>query len=266
LQNSRVVPVGGWHVVDEDAFWTVDASLEAVVGDFTTGLPSGSIHGAAAVPRRVSLTASLELPAVANVLPIRRLVMTARRLADGKTGVRVDAQVAWIKPVLIVPKGTLLSIRITAPAGEGRPRSLTITSPREVRGVVALLNGLDRAARTGTGTGTGTGPSLGPCFGGYGIQVRLSFIGHTGDQPLARATLDAGCLGIMVKLTIDGHTEPTLNGYALEGSNDSQEALLLAQGLETELHLNLPPVLLTPWALDVPVNPSVQPAQLSGGR
>jgi len=215
--------LGGWHVVDEAAFWTVDAPLETVVSDFATSSPSASTGAASAVPRQLSLTASLELPAVPNVLPAKRLVMTAKRLADGRTGVRVDAQVVWVKPVLVVPVGTQLSVVITPP--DGASHSMIITSPQEVHSAATLLNGLDLVPRD-------QDRFLGDDWCERG-GLLLSFSERRGLSPLARATVDP--CGDVVRLTIDGHAEPILDGSSLDGTDGESFVTLLA----STLHLNL---------------------------
>ncbi len=158
-------------------------------------------------------------PEKPGVLSIRELVITARRLTDGKTGLRVDAQDIWIIPrpasERIPTQETQL--RVTVTRFEHRLQGpLTFTSSRRLEHVITLLNSLPRGQ-----------PGVRNCPGDPGRLIRLVFTGPGGR---AVAIFDPGGCG-SVALTLHGKPQPTLATWPIPGHPHAELEQLLQRDL-----------------------------------
>jgi len=218
LSAAAENPFGG-VVVDAGAWWTVRASPAAVLafverfrGPGATLLSTGSGSGGdphAAV--RGYLSADLQWPAVTNVLEVRDLDVEATVLADGRTGVRADAQVVPITPRGQIERLPVDATRVEVSAtadragGQRTQTARVVTSPAAIARVVTLLNSLPLE------------PSDSPFECGPEIDrasVRLTFRSGSAAPPLATAVLTyplpvAASWGWcdLVTLTIAGHRQ-----------------------------------------------------------
>jgi hypothetical protein len=146
------------------------------------------------------------------VLSTRWLVVEVVQLPGGSTGLRADAQVVWVKPrpasEQIPPGAHLLRVSVgtAIPANKPKQRPFTVTSPKILHRILALLNALPAAQ-----------PGARSCPIDFGIRVRLAFYVRRRMAPLAVAVIDpGGCGG--VGLTIGGRSQPSLEGEGLPGS------------------------------------------------
>jgi hypothetical protein len=224
--------------VDDYAFWTTDASPQSVIAYVTKYAPA---HTTPVFGGEMWATVELlQWPPVTNVLGVRQLAVSAMQLADGKTGIRVDAQVTWIKPrpaTERIPGGAtklLVSLPPKAAAdwrnAQGFGRFVLITSPARIRRATALLNALPLA-----GDVAGQWP-IAPPLGWCTPMLQLTFTRGHHTPPVAVATIiQYGCSG--VQLTINGHAQPALGIPPFPGSV-TPAASLVAQ-LNVLLNLNL---------------------------
>jgi hypothetical protein len=140
-------------------------------------------------------------PAIPNVLELRLLTVEVTTLTDGRTGIRADALVAWIRlraTLDRIPAGTQgLIVRDTASRG----RTLVITSHATIARIIALVDGL---------------PLVPPvedfdCNLAPPGRVQLTFSAHPNARPLAIADFvrspSRDCDQVLLKL--DGHEQGT---------------------------------------------------------
>jgi hypothetical protein len=145
--------------VDRHRFWTTDASPRAVVASIEAHVPAGAKWSGSGYSRTTMFVA-YSLPAVdVPVLGPRTLSVNAVELADGSTGVRVDANVRYSAPRLpaqrVPTRARALVITMTrSPFGQSSPppplkSPLTITTRSEVRRIAAIVDGLPFVALNG---------------------------------------------------------------------------------------------------------------------
>lgn len=146
----RPASTPGWtSLVDLHRVWRVHEPLQATASFIEAHLPkesksrgSGSAGGPG-VPPNFEVTYSL--PATAGRIALRWLDLVYVSLPNGWTGVRADAQVAWLvarSPKEVVPAG-VRRIEVDVGYPKHRPKvSLQVRSPAKVRQIVRWLDGL----------------------------------------------------------------------------------------------------------------------------
>ena len=216
--------IGTPNLVVDHAWWTVAGTPHSVRAYVVAHLPPGSKYGGGTVgdPTGVAAFDQLAWPAITGVLGERMLIVEVVALADGSTGVRADAEVAWMTPrppSEVVPEsakrlGISVSHLLRHPSAA---RAFLVTSPSKIRRVVALLNAL---------------PLLQPgayfCPLDRGTRIRLEFYSRRRATPIAVAIVNAGgCQP--VALTLSGRPQPTLTGSPIPGSGLSPGFSLAGQ-------------------------------------
>jgi hypothetical protein len=135
-----------------------------------------------------------------GVLIGRILDVEVASAGDGRTGIRLDAWVAWGQPrpasSLIPP--TARTVTIANLDGGSPPAPVTITDPVAVRKLTALIDGLSLST-----TAVGT-----PCPAPAGPYLSLTFRARPGGPVLAHAQTGEGCY--TVALTLRGEQQPAL--------------------------------------------------------
>ena len=130
----------------------------------------------------------------------------------GRTGIRLDAWVAWAQPrpaSSLIPS-TARTVTIVNSGGGSPPAPVTITDPVAVRRLTALIDGLPLST-----TAVGT-----PCPASPGPYLSLTFRARPGGPVLALVQTGQGCYTI--GLTVRGEqqpalaNEPTLDGQILK--------------------------------------------------
>ncbi len=152
----------------------------------------------------------------------RELDVEVASAGDGRSGIRVDAWVAWQPPR---PAGSLIpsaarTVTIAelsgggpadpadpaGPAAQRLPAPVTITDPATVRGLAALIDGLPLS----------TIPPDAPCPFSLGPFLSLTFRARSGGPAVAIVQTDQPCGE--VTLTVRGEQQPALqNEPALDG-------------------------------------------------
>jgi hypothetical protein len=143
-----------------------------------------------------------------GALVTRELDVELASAGDGRTGIRVDAWVAWQPPR---PAGSLIpsaarTVTIAElsdggpadPAAERLPAPVTITDPGTVRGLAALIDGLPLS----------TIPPDAPCPVSLGPFLSLTFRARSGGPAVAIVQTDQPCGE--VTLTVRGEQQPAL--------------------------------------------------------
>jgi hypothetical protein len=158
-----------------------------------------------------SQSVSFKLPPVPGVFESRSLLVTAVSEPGGTTGLRADAQVVWTVPKpsteRVPPRARALEVRYSG--GGARPGGFVVSDPRQVRQIVALVNGLPIVQPSG------------PTYGGCPREVAsprtttLTFRRARGGRVLAVASQmePPGDCAAMA-LTIDGKRQTPLVGGA----------------------------------------------------
>jgi hypothetical protein len=146
----RPASIPGWSsLVDLHRVWRVHKPLTATASFTEAHLPkesksrSSGSAGGPGVPPNFEVTYSL--PATAGRIALRWLDLVYVSLPNGWTGVRADAQVAWLvarSPKEVVPAGVRrIDVEVGYP--EERPKvSLDVRSPAELARIVGWLDGL----------------------------------------------------------------------------------------------------------------------------
>lgn len=208
------------NVVDDSAWWLISGAPPAVLAYIDAHPPAGSTRvltgsgGTGTNGTRVEVEA-FAWPPLTDVLSTRWLVVEVVQLSGGSTGLRADAEVVWVKPRPAseqIPPGARflrVSVGATIPANKPKQRPFTVTSPKTLRRILALLNALPAAQ-----------PGVRSCPVDFGIRVRLAFYARRKVAPLAVAVIDpGGCGG--VGLTIGGRLQTSLEGEGLIQRLDS---------------------------------------------
>jgi hypothetical protein len=197
------------------AFWEAPGSPQAVLAWEQAHLPrrftlGDADFGPPAWDRGFEL-------APEGVLVDRELDVEVASAGGGRTGIRVDAWVAWQPPRpasgLIPPTATTVTIAELhpgSPAAKGRPAPVTITDPGAVRKLAALIDGLPLS----------TTPADTPCPLTLNPFLSLTFRARPGGPALAVAQTGQQCYS--VALTVRGaqqlplEDEPTLDPQILK--------------------------------------------------
>jgi len=154
-----------------------------------------------------------------GALVTRELDVEVASAGGGRTGIRVDAWVAWQPPrsagSLIPSAAKTVTIAELSdggpadpagPAAERLPAPVTITNPATVRGLAALIDGLLPS----------TIPPDASCPVSLGPFLSLTFRARSGGPAVAIVQTDQPCGE--VTLTVRGEQQPALqNGPALDG-------------------------------------------------
>jgi len=154
--------------------------------------------------------------APAGALVTRELDVEVASAGDGKTGIRVDAWVAWQPPRSagsLIPSAaktvTIAEVSDGGPAGptaKGLPAPVTLANPATVRGLAAVIDGLPLS----------TIPPDAPCPVGLGRSLSLTFRARPGGPAVAIVQTDQPCGE--VALTVRGKQQPGLqNEPRLDG-------------------------------------------------
>ncbi|MCW2930198.1 MAG: hypothetical protein JWM19_1160 [Actinomycetia bacterium] len=159
------------------------------------------------------------LPPVPGVLLDRELIVEVAGDRGGKTGIRVDGQVAWQPPrpaTDLVPATarvvTLSEVAVDDPHPKV-PAPVTITNANVAWRIAALANGLPLSTMGGAS-----------CPAPMGNELMLTFRASAGGPVLATAQGPGDCN--MVQFTLDGQLEPVL-----QGTGSFTQDVLAAAGL-----------------------------------
>lgn len=192
--------------VERHGFWTTGASPNAVIGSIERHLPTG-FHRTGWGHSATSASAWYSRPAAEAFGPAT-LDVDAVALANGATGVRVDAAVRYWAPRPAsqrVPDGSRVLYVTMAKPGSRPVLSLTVTRRGQVRRIAAIVDRLPFVASL-RGVAISC-PAIMPA-----PIVTLSFRGRVGGRILARvsepadtATRASPCA--LTALTIRGHRE-----------------------------------------------------------
>jgi hypothetical protein len=187
LKTPITTLVDGYQV-DGTTFWQAPGAPRAVLN-----------WEIAHISRRFSLgdadygTASdrsFALPPVPGVLTSRDLVVEVVSVGDGRTGIRVDAEVGWqpSRPagdrVPSAARVVTITEETTMETGRGMPSPVTITDPAVVAGLSALVGTLPISPLDGTAAS---------CPGAFGSFLALTFRASAGGQVLATVRTDQSC-------------------------------------------------------------------------
>jgi hypothetical protein len=213
--KSPITFVGANWEVHLTAFWEAPGSPQAVLAWEQAHLPRRFTPGDADFGPP-AWDRGFEL-APEGVLVDRELDVEVASAGGGRTGIRLDAWVAWLPPRpasgLIPPTAstvTIAELYTGSPAPKRRPAPVTITDPGTVRKLAALINGLPLS----------TTPADTPCPFSLNPFLSLTFRARPGGPPLAIAQTGQQCYS--VALTVRGaqqlplQDKPTLDPQILK--------------------------------------------------
>lgn len=135
---------------------------------------------------------SFELPQIPGVLTSRDLVVEVVSVGNGRTGIRVDAQVGWQPPrpasdkVPPAAHAVTIAEETSMETGPGMPNPVTITDPRLVGRLAALVNALPISPLNGIAVS---------CPPGIGSWLSLTFRVSAAGRVLATVKTDQACAG-----------------------------------------------------------------------
>ena len=168
--KTPITSLGDGYQVDGTTFWQAPGAPQAVlnweIAHISHRFSLGDADFGAASDR------SFELPPVPGVLTSRDLVVEVASLGDGRTGIRVDAEVGW---------------QPSRPASDQVPpaaRAVTITDPAVVARLAALVNAMPISPLNGTAES---------CPAAFGSFLTLTFGASPGGQVLATVRTDQSC-------------------------------------------------------------------------
>lgn len=191
-------------LVDDVAFWRAPGQPQAVLAWEQAHLPrhftpEDVSFGAASWDRTFSLS---PIPGVLNA---RDMVVEVAEAGNGRTAIRVDAQVSWQPPRPAserVPSAarvvTITQLPSLDPHARRPPAPVTIHDLTVVRRLAALVDSLQLST---------IGPAA-SCPVPVGGGIRLTFLARVGSPPLAVAQGPAAC-GI-VQFSAGGRQQPAL--------------------------------------------------------
>jgi hypothetical protein len=217
LLTSPQSILGSTSAVDEATFWEAPGAPQAVLAwEQARLLPRFTLGDADFGPP--SWDRGFELPPT-GVLTDRELVVEVVGVGGGRTGIRVDAQVAWQPPRppgdLVPPAARLVTIA-EWPGPTARqhvPAPVTITDPAKVRGLVALIDGLPLS----------TFPAWASCPSPPGRGLSVTFRARPAGPALATAVTGRACAGA-IPFTVNGKPGPNLT----DGSPPNAAILAIA--------------------------------------
>jgi hypothetical protein len=186
--KTPITYLGDAYQVDGTTFWQAPGAPQAVLNWEIAHISHRFSLGDADFG--VASDRSFELPPVPGVLTSRDLVVEVAGLGDGRTGIRVDAEVGWQPPRpasdQVPPAARVVTIaeETTMETGQGMPSPVTITDPAVVARLAALVDGLPIAPFNGISV------SCPPAFGSF---LALAFRASGGGQALATVHTDQSC-------------------------------------------------------------------------
>ncbi len=158
---------------------------------------------------------------------------SARSASASRPAVTVSISAVWVtrrRASETIPPGAHLlrvSVRSQIKGNQPRQRPFSVTSAKEIDGIVALLNALPAAQ-----------PGVRSCPVDFGIRVRLVFYARRSSVPSAVAEIDPwGCGG--VQMAIGGKPQPPLASGPLPGSGGRPSRSSLMQQLDHLLGVKL---------------------------
>jgi len=186
--KTPITSLGDGYQVDGTTFWQAPGAPQAVlnweIAHISHRFSLGDADFGAASDR------SFELPPVPGVLTSRDLVVEVASLGDGRTGIRVDAEVGWqpSRPASdqVPPAARAVTIaeETTMETGQGMPSPVTITDPAVVARLAALVNAMPISPLNGTAES---------CPAAFGSFLTLTFGASPGGQVLATVRTDQSC-------------------------------------------------------------------------
>lgn len=203
-------------LVTKTRWWTTSAAPDSVVSWESTHLPKGMTSGGSGSTYDGSgqppseLTVTFSAPPAPSVLPSRQLLVQAASTTDGRTVIRVDAQVTWLpaRPASeAIPPAAVLTIRTDRP--HDRPPAL-----RVAHAAPATMTVTDRTLITQAANLIAALPVLEPgvrnCPADTGGSLSLTFASLDGAA-LAIVTASASGCGT-VSVMVRGASQPELSG------------------------------------------------------
>jgi hypothetical protein len=195
------------NAVDDHAWWVLPERADAVIRYIAAHTPAGGradMRGASSGSNKPTVNAiGFTWPPIPGKLSTRSLIVEVVRLAGGSTGLRADSQVVSItrRPASErIPSGSTRLVLTTTRFGKVVQGPLTITSPRALHKVVALLNTLPAWQ-----------PGVRSCPADSGTRIRLVLYRRARAHPLATVIIDPTGCG-EVRLTVGGRPQHPLAG------------------------------------------------------
>lgn len=197
------------NLVDASAWWISDSSPAAVLAYLRTHRPHGASPWSStgdSGPNGAQVE-TFTLPAVSGVLSQRVIAVTATRLANGLTGIRVDGAAVWIvpRPAWEQIPSTVRTVTFTARGAEQSGRLGPVSTPLTLSGaaaqrLVSFINGLPIV-------------QLGAyaCPAGRPGWLRMTFRTDSGALVASANEQASGCASMA--LTIGGRRGPDLLDY-----------------------------------------------------
>jgi hypothetical protein len=186
--KTPITYLGDGYQVDGTTFWQAPGAPQAVlnweIAHISRRFSLGDADFGAASDR------SFELPPVPGVLTSRDLVVEVASLGDGRTGIRVDAEVGWQPPrpagdqVPSTARAVTIGEETTMETGQGMPSPVTIAAPAVVARLAALVNAMPISPFNGTAES---------CPAAFGSFLTLTFRASPGGQVLATVRTDQSC-------------------------------------------------------------------------
>lgn len=200
--------------VDRHRWWTTAEPLAAVNAFLHAHVPAGArltAYGYGGPPPSASVTD--DFPPVGRVLGTRSLVVSIVALADGGTGLRVDAEVQWIVPrprAERIPRSVRVLEVTVGPPDAAPSTRVTVVNRAKVARLASWINGL---AITQPGTLNC------PAMSADAPVVTFTFRRELEGAVIARASELASAVEPTtacdpMTLTIGGHPWPSLLGGA----------------------------------------------------
>jgi len=230
LKSPSDLP-GTPDLVDKAGWWQVAGAPRQVLDWMKAHVPHRfTLDGWGALDRGTGpiWSDSFDLPAVPGVLLSRQLVLNATSAGNGRTAIRVDAQVIWLParaPGETIPAGaTAVTLSLTPEmnARNKAPAPVTVTDQATVRKLTGLIDGLPLFPE-----GTYSCPM------DNGSSLVLTFRAGHGGPALAVATVRlTGCEG--VNLTIGRQQQPGLG--PVDGGRSTAAKALKTAGLNWDLN------------------------------
>jgi hypothetical protein len=180
--------LGDGYQVDGTTFWQAPGAPQAVLNWEIAHISHRFSLGDADFG--VASDRSFELPPVPGVLTSRELVVEVVSVGNGRTGIRVDAEVGWQPPRPVadqVPSAArvvTITEETTMQTGRGMPSPVTVTDPAVVARLAALIDGLPISPFNNIAVS---------CPGAFGSFLTLTFRASLGGEPLATARTDQSC-------------------------------------------------------------------------
>ena len=186
--KTPITYLGDGFQVDGTTFWQAPGAPQAVlnweIAHISHRFSLGDADFGTASDR------SFELPPVPGVLTSRDLVVEVASVGDGRTGIRVDAEVGWqpSRPpgdrVPSTARAVTIGEETTMQTGQGMPSPVTITGQAVVARLAALVNGMPISPFNGTAES---------CPAAFGSFLTLTFRASPGGQVLATVRTDQSC-------------------------------------------------------------------------